>query len=174
MRLKPKLFLKRPITHKAPRRKRVLVYKKTIVGQRLPVVRSRNVSKQKSPARPRLFSTGILRRNPNTSFALVDVMNLGSGTISDIAVQVFDWSSGTAVPLNVSPCELPVCKVTLSPRTSDFLYADVSGVEFKYEVRISLPRHANVLLNVTGVSAAPFTPQVGDNVLQHNLVEIRN
>ncbi|OXM84969.1 hypothetical protein CF651_18020 [Paenibacillus rigui] len=147
--------------------------KRTLPRTTLLQVRKRPEARRRSFARKTL-TTGVLRRNPNTQFALVDVANLSYDTVNEIAVQVFDWSSGSAVPLAVQPCELEVCKVALSPNSSDFLYADVSGVEFKYEVRITLPREANVLVNVTGVSEAPFTPQVGDNVLQHSLVEIRD
>ncbi|MFC5653129.1 hypothetical protein ACFPYJ_29265 [Paenibacillus solisilvae] len=135
--------------------------------------KKKRTAKSKANIR-KTFSTGILRRNPAAVYALVDVLNLGSATANDIAVQVFDWSSGVAVPLPVVPCNTPICKVTLFSGRSTFLYADVSKVEFKYEVRITrLAANKNVILNVTGVSGTPFTPQAGGTVLQHSLVEVK-
>ncbi|WP_225446473.1 hypothetical protein [Paenibacillus rhizovicinus] len=121
-----------------------------------------------------VFSTGILRRNPDTTYALVDLVNLGTTIANRMTVQVFDWSSGLPVALNLSPCNTTKCLVSLAPGTSNFVFADVSGVEFKYEVRISRAAfNRNVILNVSGLSAEPMTPQVGNNVLQLQLFRIK-
>ncbi|WP_308639942.1 hypothetical protein [Paenibacillus silvisoli] len=121
-----------------------------------------------------VYTTGILRRNPGTNFALVDLVNLGSFNALRMTVQVFDWSSGLPVPLTLTPCNTAKCFVSLAPGTSNFVYADVSGVQYKYEVRISRrASNRNVILNVFGLSQEPLTPQTGNNVLQHALVRIK-
>lgn len=122
-----------------------------------------------------VYTTGLLRRNPDTHYALVDLVNLGTTIAKRMTVQVFDWSSGLPVALELTPCQTTKCLVSLAPGTSDFVYADVSGVAFKYEVRIA--RHAanaNVVLNVSGLSDEPMTPQVGNNVLQLGLFRIKH
>ncbi|MWC29417.1 hypothetical protein [Paenibacillus sp. MMS18-CY102] len=118
------------------------------------------------------YTTGILRRPPGTQFSLVDAVNLSKFSRS-VTVRVYDWSSGTPVALPVFPCETRSCTVWLGANRSDFLYADVSNVQFKYEVRITRPIDRNLVTNVFGVSNTPFTPQPGDTVLQKNLVRIR-
>ncbi|MBP3965398.1 hypothetical protein [Paenibacillus lignilyticus] len=121
-----------------------------------------------------VFSTGILRRNPGTNFALVDLVNLGFANALRMKVQVFDWSSGLPVALTLTPCNTTKCFVSLAPGTSNFVYADVSSVQYKYEVRISRSTaNRKVILNVFGLSQEPLTPQTGNNVLQHALVRIR-
>ncbi|MFC4812475.1 hypothetical protein [Paenibacillus sp. GCM10023250] len=121
-----------------------------------------------------VFTTGILRRNPGTRYALVDLVNLGATVARCMTVQVFDWSNGLPVALNVTPCDAKVCNVSLAPGTSNFVYADISGVQFKYEVRIARPvRNRNLVLNVWGLSSEPLTPQIGNNVLQHQLFRVK-
>jgi hypothetical protein len=53
------------------------------------------------------------------------------------------------------------------------LFADVSKVGFKYEVRITQHEDRRLITNVFGVTKSPFTPQEGDTVLQRDLVRIR-
>lgn len=101
------------------------------------------------------FSTGILRRPNKTKFALVDVVNFNKKCSCSVTVQVFDWSTGS--PSNKSV----------------FLFADVSKVRFKYEVRITQHKDRKLVANVTGVTNAPFTPQEGDTVLQRSLIRIK-
>ncbi|MFC5469044.1 hypothetical protein ACFPPD_09940 [Cohnella suwonensis] len=119
-----------------------------------------------------VYSTGILRRPPKTKFALADIVNLTAST-QRVTVQVFDWSNGTPVPLKVSPCGTRKCAVTIAPHRSVFLYADVSKVQFKYEVRIAQNIDKRLISNVTGFTNTPFTPQNGDTVLQNDLIRIR-
>ncbi|TBL76051.1 hypothetical protein [Paenibacillus thalictri] len=119
------------------------------------------------------YSTGILRKPPKTKFALVDVVNLNKGGSRTVEVQVFDWSNGSPVPLKVTPCGTRKCRVVVGPNKSVFLYADVSRVKFKYEVRITMSLDPKLIANVYGVTNAPFTPQAGDTVLQRSLVRIR-
>lgn len=118
------------------------------------------------------FSTGILRRPKKTKFALVDVVNLNKAISRKVTVQVLDWSTGSPIPLKVSPCGTKVCRVTAAPNKSVFLFADVSKVRFKYEVRITHHGDNKLITNVSGVTNAPFTPQEGDTVLQRNLIRI--
>ncbi|MCY9691756.1 hypothetical protein [Paenibacillus alginolyticus] len=92
------------------------------------------------------FSTGILRRPTRTKFALVDVVNFNK------------------------KCSR---RVTVAPHKSVFLFADVSKVKFKYEVRITQLHDRKLVTNVTGVTNAPFTPQEGDTVLQRSLIKIK-
>lgn len=118
------------------------------------------------------LSTGILRRPKKTKFALIDIVNLNKMRCRRVTVQVFDWSSGSPVPLKVSPCVRKICTVSIAPNKSVFLFADVSKVSFKYEVRIRQNEDPKLITNVTGVTNTPFTPQAGDTVLQRNLIKI--
>ncbi|WP_136605522.1 hypothetical protein [Paenibacillus dokdonensis] len=118
-----------------------------------------------------VYTTGILRRSPKTKFALVDCVNLGA-IPRKITVQVIDWSNGNPVPLKVIPCNLTKCTVTVGANKSKFLYADVSKVVFKYEVRITQADVANFVTNVYGVTNSPFKPQTGEAVLQRDLVKL--
>jgi hypothetical protein len=119
-----------------------------------------------------IFSTGILRKHPDTNFALVDAVNLDPHRVRAVAVQVFDWSTGFPVPLLVSPCNTTSCKLIIHPNTSVFFFADISTVEFKYEVRITRSEDRMMVTNVFGVTAEPFTPQEGGTVLQQELVKV--
>ncbi|MDQ0899589.1 hypothetical protein [Paenibacillus sp. V4I7] len=120
------------------------------------------------------LSTGILRRPNKTKFALVDVVNFNRERSRRVTVQVFDWSTGSPIPLKVSPCNnTKQCTVTVAGGKSVFLFADVSKVRFKYEVRITQHHDRKLVTNVTGVTNAPFTPQEGDTVLQSSLIRIK-
>jgi hypothetical protein len=44
---------------------------------------------------------------------------------------------------------------------------------FAYEVRIIHPNDRDVVTNVFGLSASPFDPEEGNNVLQHDLARLR-
>lgn len=118
-----------------------------------------------------VYTTGILRKNPRTRFALVDAVNLGQAS-RNITVQVIDWSNGSPVPLKVVPCNTRRCTQVVGPNKSVFLYADVSKVQFKYEVRIIQPANRRFVTNVFGVTKTPFKPLEGGTVLQHDLVKI--
>jgi hypothetical protein len=118
-----------------------------------------------------VYTTGILRKSPRTRYALVDAVNLGP-TSRNITVQVIDWSSGSPVPLKVVPCGKKRCTQTVGPNKSVFLYADVSKVQFKYEVRIIQPVNCRFVTNVFGVTQMTFKPLEGGTVLQHDLVKI--
>ncbi|WP_258207593.1 hypothetical protein [Paenibacillus radicibacter] len=100
-------------------------------------------------------------------------MNLNRACARSVTVQVFDWSSGSPVPLLVSPCGTKKCTVRVEPNQSVFLFSDVSKVVFKYEVRITQVDDPRLITNVTGVTKVAFTPQTGDTVLQSNLIRIR-
>ncbi|THF84552.1 hypothetical protein [Cohnella fermenti] len=118
------------------------------------------------------YSTGILRKAPKTNYALVDVVNLSAHAARSVTVQVFDWSSGSPVALKVSPCDARICTVRVGPRRSVFLFANVSRVQFKYEVRVTQSPDRRLITNVTGVTGSPFAPQVGETVLQLQLVKL--
>lgn len=118
------------------------------------------------------YSTGIVRRSPRTRFALVDVVNLNPTRARSVTVQVFDWSNGSPIPLKVSPCGAKKCTIMVAPNKSVFLYADVSRVSFKYEVRITQSGDRKLITNVYGVTNEPFTPQEGGTVLQRSLIKL--
>ncbi|MCR8844979.1 hypothetical protein NQ117_14955 [Paenibacillus sp. SC116] len=118
------------------------------------------------------YSTGILRKAPRTNYALVDVVNLNTRNSRSVTVQVFDWSNGNAIPLKLSPYHLRTCRIRVGPNQSVYVYADVTKVKFKYEVRITQSDARDLISNVTGVTKVTFAPQAGDTVLQHNLVRI--
>ncbi|TVX88097.1 hypothetical protein [Paenibacillus agilis] len=117
------------------------------------------------------YSTGILRKAPRTNYALVDVVNLNTRNSRSITVQVFDWSNGNPIPLKLSP-RMRTGRIRVGPNKSVYVYADVSKVKFKYEVRITQSDARDLISNVTGVTRVTFAPQAGDTVLQHNLVRI--
>jgi len=129
--------------------------------------------KRRNTAVVATFTTGILRRNPGTNFAVVDVVNLSRLYGRRVAVQVFDWSNGTPVALPVMPCNATRCVVNVPVNASRFLYADVSDVAFTYEVRVTRIVGHNLVTNVFGLSNAPLTPQTGNNVLERELVRLR-
>ncbi|ACT00543.1 hypothetical protein [Paenibacillus sp. JDR-2] len=118
-----------------------------------------------------IYTTGILRRNTNTNYAIVDAVNLNGYGDRKIMVQVFDWSSGAPVALPVYPCQTKRCIVTVGPNRSAYLYADVSKVQFKYEVRISRVIDRNLVNNVFGLNKM-FSPQSGNTVLERNLIKL--
>ncbi|WP_036604929.1 hypothetical protein [Paenibacillus assamensis] len=118
------------------------------------------------------YSTGILRKAPRTNYALVDVVNVNNRHSRSVTVQVFDWSDGNPVPLKLVPYSLRTCRIRVGPNKSIYVYADVSKVKFKYEVRITQSDARDLISNVTGVTKVTFAPQAGDTVLQHNLVRI--
>lgn len=123
-------------------------------------------------AKQAVYSTGILRRPPKTKFALVDVVNLNQTHSRRVTIQVYDWSNGSPVPLKVTPCGTRKCSVRVAPNKSVFIYADVSKVKFKYEVRLIRHSDHKLITNVFGVTNQSFRPQEGDTVLQRSLVKI--
>ncbi|AWB43009.1 hypothetical protein DCC85_01345 [Paenibacillus sp. CAA11] len=119
-----------------------------------------------------IYSTGILRRPGNVRYALVDVVNLNRTTSRNVTVEVFDWSSGSPVALQIQPTGSQRCKVKVGPNQTVYLYADISNVRFKYEVRVSRILDRRLIANVFGVTNVPYAPQEGGTVLQRNLVKI--
>ncbi|WP_219835093.1 hypothetical protein [Paenibacillus sp. R14(2021)] len=84
-----------------------------------------------------VFTTGVLRINPDTTFVLVDLVNMGSNVASNISIQVLDWSTGRPYALPLTPWNMNESLLSIAPFTSIYVYADDSTVEFKYEVRIA-------------------------------------
>ncbi|MCM3626958.1 hypothetical protein M3194_06235 [Paenibacillus glycanilyticus] len=101
------------------------------------------------------YTTGILRRNTNTNYAIVDMVNLNRYGSRKVKVQIYDWSNGTPVALPVYPCRTAV---TVEPNRSTYTYADVSKVSFKYEVRITRVIDPNLVNNVFGLNKL-YSPQ---------------
>ncbi|GLX66467.1 hypothetical protein [Paenibacillus glycanilyticus] len=117
------------------------------------------------------YTTGILRRNTNTNYAIVDVVNLNRYGSRKVIVQVYDWSSGAPIALPVFPCQTKSCTAKVGPNRSAYLYADVSKVQFKYEVRITRVIDVNLINNVFGLNKL-FSPQSGNTVLERNLIKL--
>jgi hypothetical protein len=118
-----------------------------------------------------VYTTGILRRNTNTNYAIVDIVNLNRYGSRKVKVQVYDWSNGTPVALPVYPCRTKSCAVPVEPNQSTYLYADVTKVLYKYEVRITRVIDRNLVNNVFGLNKL-FSPQSGNTVLERNLIRL--
>lgn len=122
------------------------------------------------------LSTGVLTREPLTVSAVVNIVNLDPNTSRKITVQVWDWSSFDA------PIQLPVLignnvpvvfPYTLDPNHLSVMYADLNAANVSlYEIRITHSDDRDVIANCFGRSAAPYTSQEGNTVLQHQLIEV--
>lgn len=117
-------------------------------------------------------STGVLRREPQTLSAVINLVNLGFKS-QFVVVEVWDWSSYS------NPVQLPVLignnepvqfPYALAPNNLAVMYADLTDVLF-YEVRIFVPKHQNIIVNTFGRNAL-LAAQEGNTVLNSQLVRI--
>lgn len=116
-----------------------------------------------------ILSTGILRRHSATLFLTVDAMNIDPDDAHRVTVEMFDWSSGSPIPL---PLVDPSTQILAPNRYVTFRSAALPAGVFAYEVRIIHPNDRDVVTNVFGLSAIEFNPQEGNNVLQHDLAKL--
>ena len=107
-------------------------------------------------------STGVLKKNPFTTFAHTEIMNRGSSPIT-VTVMVFDWDSN-------SPVRIGNSTVTIPANTLRFFNTSLVGVADHYEVVVILPTSSNVIVNHFGI--AGDVPQVGNVVLDRDFISI--
>lgn len=115
----------------------------------------------------KILSTGVLAKDRTTVFAGITLVNLDPNDKRRIVVQVFDWDSGSPIPV---PTDTPN-PITLNPKTSVRVTANLNNAFF-YEIRIYHPGDKDVLVNCYGVSNFPFVNGEGNTVLHHELVEV--
>ncbi|MES5954443.1 hypothetical protein QCI42_13430 [Bacillus fungorum] len=116
-----------------------------------------------------ILSTGILRRHSATLFLIVDAMNVDPDDAHRVTVEMFDWSSGSPVPL---PLVDPSTQTLAPNQYVTFRSAALPAEFFAYEVRIIHPNDNDVVNNVFGLSAIVFNPPEGNHVLQHDLAKL--
>ena len=121
-----------------------------------------------------VISTGVLRREPGTVSAVINLVNLGYRS-QNVEVEVWDWSSYS------NPVKLPVLigdnvpvvfPYRLSSENLAVMYADLTGILF-YEIRITLPRDNNIIVNSFGRNAA-LVAQEGNTVLDRQFVIVES
>ncbi|WP_044022139.1 hypothetical protein [Bacillus sp. SG-1] len=121
--------------------------------------------------RPRVYTTGVLRREPDTVTITVNLMNFRS--TEDVWVEVWDWSSYTnprKIPVLIGdndPVHFPFC---LRPKSLAVMYAPVQEVTF-YEVRIVHAGGNNLIANTFG-RKQNLEAQEGNTVLNSQLVTV--
>ncbi|MFS0862593.1 hypothetical protein [Fredinandcohnia sp. 179-A 10B2 NHS] len=117
-----------------------------------------------------ILSTGLLRRHSDTLFLVVDAMNADPDDSRRVTVQMFDWSTGSPVQL---PMSTPGTQTLPPNQARTFLSQALPNSTFVYEVRVIHPDDKDVVTNVFGLSTFPFNPQEGNNVVQHDLAELK-
>ena len=119
-----------------------------------------------------VVSTGVMRREPGTISAVVNLVNLDNKS-HNVEVEVWNWSAysnPTKLPVligNNIPVKFPY---RLSSENLAVMYADLTGVLF-YEIRITLPKEGDIIGNCFGRNAA-LVAQEGNTVLDQQLVRI--
>jgi hypothetical protein len=120
------------------------------------------------------LSTGVLRKEPGTASAVINLSNVGQST-KDVTVEVWNWSSYS------NPVQLPVLignnvavdfPYQLAPENLAVMYTNLTGVLF-YEIRIIRPKGENLIVNCFGRSTN-LTAQEGNTVLNNQLVKIKD
>lgn len=121
-----------------------------------------------------ILSTGVLRREPGTVSAVINLANLADKD-QKVTVEVWNWSSYSnpvKLPVligNNEPVQFPCI---LAPQNLAVMYTDLSGVLF-YEIRIIQSKEQNIITNCFGRSAT-LVAQEGNTVLDHQLVKLDN
>ncbi|WP_367015833.1 hypothetical protein [Priestia koreensis] len=113
------------------------------------------------------LSTGVLIRKPRGSSAVINAVNVGRVS-HDVTVEVWDWSSYSnpkKLPVLIGNNEEASFPYRLRPNNLAVFYSFLlsEGVLF-YEVRIIYRKNKNIIVNIDS--------QSGDQILQHQLVEI--
>ena len=117
-------------------------------------------------------STGVLRREPDTVTAVVNLVNVDDSN-HDVTVEVWDWSSYSnpvMLPVLIGNNEIVDFPYFLAPENLAVMYADITGVLF-YEIVISHPDEENIIVNCFGRSPN-LTAQEGNTVLDNQLVQL--
>ena len=118
------------------------------------------------------LSTGVLRVEPGTVTAVVNLANLDNRR-HQVRVEVWNWSLFSNPPLlpvligNNVPVTFPY---VLEPNHLAVMYANLAGVLF-YEIRVTYSDNKNIITNCFGRSGT-LAAQEGNTVLDHQLVQI--
>ncbi|SFD37665.1 hypothetical protein [Clostridium uliginosum] len=124
----------------------------------------------------RIFSTGVLTKEPNTVTAVVNIVNLDMHNADEVTVEVWNWSSfdnPVKIPVLIGANQPVSFPFTLQPNHLAVMFADLNANNVTlYEIRISYSRNRNIIANCFGRSAPPSASQEGNTVLQHELVEL--
>lgn len=119
------------------------------------------------------LTTGILRREPETVSAVVNLSNLDRRS-RYITVEVWDWSSysnPTKLPVLIGN-NLPIYfPYLLASNNLAVLYTDLSNVLF-YEIRFIHRKERNIVTNAFGRNAT-LEAQPGNTVLDSQLTRIK-
>lgn len=124
----------------------------------------------------RIFSTGVLTREPNTISAVVNIVNLDIKDTNEVIVEVWDWSyydNPVKLSVLIGEDEQVTVPYQLEPNNLAVMYVDLNATKVKlYEIRIIYSKGKNIIANCFGRSTPPYTSQEGNTVLQHELVEV--
>ncbi|TYS18819.1 hypothetical protein FZC78_04765 [Rossellomorea vietnamensis] len=121
--------------------------------------------------KPKVYTTGVLRRQPDTVTATVNLMNFCS--TADIWVEVWDWSSYinpqriTVLIGDNDEVHFPYC---LRPKSLAVMYAPLQEVTF-YEVRVVHAAGNNLIANAFGRNL-DLEAQEGNTVLDSQFVTV--
>lgn len=119
------------------------------------------------------LTTGILRKEPETVSAVVNLSNLDRRS-RYITVEVWDWSSysnPTKLPVLIGN-NLPIYfPYLLASNNLAVLYTDLSNVLF-YEIRFIHRKERNIVTNAFGRSET-LEAQPGNTVLDSQLTRIK-
>lgn len=118
------------------------------------------------------LSTGVLRVEPGTVSAVVNLVNLDNRR-HQVRVEVWNWSLysiPTLLPVLIGD-DVPVSfPYVLEPNNLAVMYANLTGVLF-YEIRVSYSENKNIITNCFGRSGT-LAAQEGNTVLDYQLVQI--
>lgn len=121
--------------------------------------------------KPKVYTTGVLRRHPDTVTATVNLMNFCS--TADIWVEVWNWSSYTnpqRIPVLIGDNDevhFPYC---LRPKSLAVMYAPLQEVTF-YEVRVVHAAGNNLIANTFGRNL-DLEAQEGNTVLDSQFMTV--
>lgn len=84
--------------------------------------------------RNKTLSTGVIKKDPTSNFAHIEVVNLDPNDSRTVFVQAFNWDTNSPVAIPGSSL------VTLNPNTLVSFNASLAGVVNHFEVRITFIR----------------------------------
>lgn len=122
-------------------------------------------------SKKKTLSTGVLRKEPGTVSAVVNIANLDDKR-HPIKVEVWNWSlysNPTLLPVLVGDNAPIYFPYVLEPNHLAVLYTNLTGVLF-YEIRVTY-HDKNIITNCFGRSGT-LAAQEGNTVLDYQLVQV--
>ena len=93
----------------------------------------------------KILSTGVIKKDPTSNIAHIEVVNLDSDDTRKVIVQAFDWDSNSPVAIPVTPSGT----VTINPNTLVSFDVFLIDVINHFEVRITFVKTSeDVVANV--------------------------